>query len=218
MVRRKLAGLIICGLLLAIAATAMAGIPDLTQCSATSLLPTGTTVSIYNLPSGTGWALTVAKQRTSSVRVNSQITVTIRDSAGAPIWLYPFEDIWLETAAGGMLHCPSGTSADFNTGATGRTTITGPFFASRWSGFGGSAEQTVVIIGGSRLTTAAFDIWWNSPDINGDGAVNLTDTVAYTANAGSGGTYSYRSDYYYDGAINLSDTVLYAQGLGAACP
>jgi hypothetical protein len=56
----------------------------------------------------------------------------------------------------------------------------------------------------------------NSPDLNGDLAVNLTDVSHFVGSFF--GTYDYASDFQWDGVINLSDIVLLAQGLGSECP
>ena len=60
------------------------------------------------------------------------------------------------------------------------------------------------------------NVRFNSPDINGDLVVNLSDIVYFTQDFY--GAYNYRSDFNWDGVINLSDIALMAQGIGAACP
>ncbi|MDX2472329.1 MAG: hypothetical protein QNL91_01345 [Candidatus Krumholzibacteria bacterium] len=60
-------------------------------------------------------------------------------------------------------------------------------------------------------------ISYNSPDINGDGVVNLTDVPLFAGDF-HGGAYDFRSDFHYDGIVNLSDVVHMAQGLGSSCP
>jgi len=60
-----------------------------------------------------------------------------------------------------------------------------------------------------------FDIRFNSPDINGDLMVNLSDIVLFTQDLE--GEYHYRSDFRWDGVINLSDIVRMTQGLGVSC-
>ncbi len=56
----------------------------------------------------------------------------------------------------------------------------------------------------------------NSPDINGDLVVNLSDVVEFARDYF--GDDDYRSDFYWDGSVDLSDLVLMAQGIGASCP
>jgi len=196
-----------------IASMAVAGIPDLTLSTATTVAPAQ--VSLFSVPNGTGKPLTQAKVISSGTLVDATITVTLRDGNGDPIYLYPAEDLWLETNAGGMVHCNGGTRAAFNTNASGQTTFVGPFNAGKQSNRTGG-EKTVVMVSGSALSGSLLDILFNSPDIDGNLIVNLSDTVLYATDAK--GAYNYRSDFYFDNLINLSDTVLYAQGLSAACP
>lgn len=213
MVRRKLVGLFVCSLVMGAVSVATAGIPDATLSTATTAATAQ--VSVYTLPNGAGKGLFEAKVINSSTLVNATITLTVLDGNGDPIYLYPAEDMWLETTLGGLALCPGGSTADFLTNAAGVTT-----FFSTVNGGGQSdrvaAEKTVVVIGGTPLNGSQLDILFNSPDIDGNLEVNLSDTVAFTQNAQ--GSYNYRSDFYFDNQMNLSDTVLYAQGLGVVCP
>jgi len=213
MVRRKLVVLFVSALIAGLAPLAMAGIPDLDNSSA-STAAGATQVSVYTLPSGNGRGLDEARALGVGV-VDATITLTLNDGNGDPIYLYPSEDMWLETSLGNLKLCAGGSAANFSTNAAGQTTWVNPIRGGDQSDKVG-LEKTVVVISGSSLTNSPLDILWNSPDIDGNLTVNLTDTVFYATDAT--GAYAYRSDFYYDGAINLSDTVLYAQGLGAACP
>jgi hypothetical protein len=71
------------------------------------------------------------------------------------------------------------------------------------------------VINGQAIN-APIDMLFNSPDINCDKVVNLTDVVLFANNYY--GTYDYRSDFYWDGVLNLSDIVLLAQNMQAECP
>jgi hypothetical protein len=196
-----------------IASVAMAGIPDLTLSTATTAA--ASQVSVYTLPNGLGKGLDEAKSAGSTTPVNATITLTLLDGNGDPIFLYPAEDMWLATSLGNLAVCPGGSAADASTNASGITTFSNPLFGGKQSNKVG-LEKCVVIISGSPLNGSQLDILFNSPDIDGNLAVNLSDTVLYAQNAT--GSYSYRSDFFFDNVINLSDTVLYAQGLGAVCP
>lgn len=213
MVRRKLVGLFVCSLVMGIASMAVAGIPDLTLSTATTAAVSQ--VSVYTLPNGSGKALTQAKALGSTTPVNATITLTLKDGNGDPIFLYPSEDLWLETSLGNLKHCAGGTVADFSTNALGVTTFSNPILGGKQSNRV-SAEKTIVLVSGSPLSGNQLDILFNSPDIDGNLTVNLSDAVTYVQDATS--TYNYRSDYFYDGTINLSDAVLFAQGIGAGCP
>lgn len=213
MVRRKLVGLFVCSLVMGIASMAVAGIPDLTLSTATTAATSQ--VSVYSLPNGNGKALTAAKAISSTTPVNATITLTLKDGNGDPIFLYPSEDMWLETSLGGLVHCAGGTVASASTNALGVTTFVNAILGGKQSNRV-SAEKTIVLISGTPLSGSQLDILFNSPDIDGNLVVNLSDTVLYAQNAT--GAYHYRSDFFFDNAINLSDTVLYAQGIGAVCP
>jgi len=59
-------------------------------------------------------------------------------------------------------------------------------------------------------------IYVNSPDLNGDLAVNLSDIPIFASDFF--GSYNYRSDLHYDGIINLSDLSRMAQSMGRSYP
>lgn len=65
------------------------------------------------------------------------------------------------------------------------------------------------------LTPILTNFRFNSPDLNADGAVNMSDTVLLAQLMNQG--YSYRIDYFWDGVINNSDVVLFVQAMGSAC-
>jgi hypothetical protein len=58
-------------------------------------------------------------------------------------------------------------------------------------------------------------VYFNSPDINGDLSVNLSDVPDFAADFF--GDYDYRSDFNWDNVVNLSDIVFMAQSLGVSC-
>lgn len=210
MVRRKLVGLLVCSLV-GVASLSTAGIPDLTLSTATTAA--GVQVSVYTLPNGNGRGLNEARATTGVV--DATITLTLLDGNGDPIYLYPREDLWLETTLGGLKLCPGGSYARFNTDINGTTTWSLPVAGGGYSNRTGG-ELTVVMINGAPLSASTMNILFNSPDITGDLQVNLTDIVQFK-NALSGG-YQYYADFAFDNALNLSDIVLMAQGLGTVCP
>jgi hypothetical protein len=55
----------------------------------------------------------------------------------------------------------------------------------------------------------------NSPDVNGDLEVDLSD-IAMFAQIGFD-TYDYRVDFCWDGEIDLCDVVQFVAHLGAGC-
>ena len=62
----------------------------------------------------------------------------------------------------------------------------------------------------------ALSSYFNSPDINGDLAVNLSDVVLFSQDRY--GDYNYRSDFNFDGVVNLSDQIILVGALGVGCP
>jgi hypothetical protein len=169
--------------------------------------------SLYSLPDFGGDSLDNAYAY-SADRIDATITVYVLDMVGNPIQYYPLEDIWLDGAGGEFVFCPGGTVADYATDENGVTTISGPFAA------GGSVHPAdhgmVVLLNGSALYQPPFALGGNSPDINGDLVVNLSDAVMFAQDYGV--VYRYRNDFNWDGIVNLSDVVFLVQGLGATCP
>ena len=216
MVRRKLVGLLVCSIV-GMASLAVAGIPDLSNSTASTAAGV-LTVSVETLPTGDGRPLNAARTSNgtpgNTALIDATITLIVRDGNGDPIYLYPSEDLWLQTTAGGLKLCPGGSVADFSTDVNGRTSFSRALFGGGHS----ETEQTVVVINGSPLVGSNMNIRFNSPDISGDLKVDLTDTVTYAADALHPLPYHYRSDMLFDSQINLSDTVLYAQGIGKICP
>lgn len=58
-------------------------------------------------------------------------------------------------------------------------------------------------------------VYFNSPDINGDLRVDLSDMPLFVGDFFR--AYTYRSDFNWDGQVNLSDLVMMTQGLGSSC-
>ena len=217
MVRRKVMGLLACALVVSAASMAWAGVPDLSLSSASTVATAK--VSVFSLPNGGGDGVDNSFLY-GGTKTDATITVTLLDSNSAPIFAYPFEDLWLENATGGMALCAGGSVADANTDAAGQTTFSGTLFAGGQSDPLDAGEGCDVMVNGSPLNQPVIDMLFNSPDISGDLVVNLTDVIQYTQDfySGNSGDLIYRSDFYWDGNLNLSDTVLLSQGSGAQCP
>ena len=212
MVLRKLAGIFACTLLIGFATFAMANVPDLQESTAAPAFNSGQ-IALYNLPNGGGQAFTQARYWNGSATevVDATITLTVLDSSLNPIYLYPFEDMWLESRDGGMFICPGGTVADLATDINGQTQWIVPL---RAGGF--SVDLMQVMINGAALTSSAgMSIQVNSADINGTGLVELGDVVIFSADLF--GPYVYRSDFAYDLDVNLLDVTKISAAWGAAC-
>jgi hypothetical protein len=175
-------------------------------------------VSLFCTPDGSGGAFNEA-QGLGGHAVDATITVEMYRN-DLPIVGYPAEDIWLDSSLGGIALCQTvGLIADGPTGADGITTISMPLHC------GGFTDQNAgevlrVVVGGVPEEFLAHRILINSPDMNGDLVVNLSDTILFTSKYTDSylGGYDYAVDFKYDGVINLSDLVVYAQSLNTTCP
>lgn len=204
-------GLAVCAMIIGSAALAVAGVPDLQQSTAVRAYAGVETVSVYSLPNGGGRAFTAAFLPGGG-SADATVTLTLRDGLGVPIVGFPFQDMWLESANGGLQPCGGNATANQNTDANGVTLWTNPLFAG-----GQSAALCLVMVNGDPLTSnAGLQISFNSADINGDGVVNLSDGGFFTQDLFGG--YAYRSDFNYDNTVNVSDAGFMANGLGSVCP
>jgi len=172
-------------------------------------------VSLLCSPDGTGRSLTEAMTRWGGV-VDATVTVTLRSWNYDPIPNYPAEDIWLESTSGGMSACLGGAIADGPTDVHGQTRFTVPLQA------GGhtdpvAGEKLQVVVNGSPLSASRLDIQINSPDLDGDLDVDLTDVVIFVQSYFSGND-DYAVDFHCDGSINLSDLVVMASHVNVTCP
>jgi hypothetical protein len=190
------------------------GIPDATECSASRIYTGPETTVMFNIPNGDGSFFStcgiIFDDGTVST-VDSTIEVVVRDASGVGIANYPSEDIWLESADGGLTPCTEGAIADFSTDVNGYTEFENPLEAGGWS-----EGQTYVVVNGNGMGHAPLDIAHNSADINGDLVVNLVDVSLFANDFFSG--YQFRSDFIYDEVINLLDVTKMAQSMGASCP
>jgi hypothetical protein len=191
---------------------AQAGIPDLDNSYFFMAHGTANPVVLLVLPDGTGNPFSEAQILDDGTRIDATITLVLLDNFFTPIATYPFEDMWLESSDGGLIPCIGGTTADSNSDANGETTWANPLRAG-----GSSSEVTYVVVSGAPLTSnPPLDLKFNSPDIDGDGYVNLMDVTLFSA--AYFGPYDFSCDFYADGVLNLLDVSLMATGLGASCP
>jgi hypothetical protein len=206
-------GIFAATLILGSASFAMAGVPDLQLSTATG--PAEACV-LFSLPNANGNPFTDAVAVTGFATVDATIEMTLNDGLGVAINLYPREDMWLESADGGLTGCTGGTIADLSTNALGYTRWQNPMAAggqtSTWT------DLTVVMINGAALTSnGGLSIAHNSADVNADGIVNLSDVQAFAVDFYDV-SYNFKSDFAYDGLVNLSDIVPLAQAMGGTCP
>lgn len=143
---------------------------------------------------------------------DATITLVLRNANGDPVPDFPREDMWLVSDDDGLVPCVSGTIADANTDAAGMTQWQNPLF-----GGGYSEALTEVRVNGAPIElTIGVHLSFNSPDINGDLVVNLTDVALFAMDFF--GDYQFRSDFFRDGQINLQDLATFAPAYGATCP
>lgn len=209
MLRRFLLGIVVVSL----ASLAWAGVPDLTVSTAT--IPAGSAgASVWALPNGQGVGFDAAFA-VGGGSVDATITLTLIDTNGDPIFLYPFEDLWLQTSGGGLVYCANGTAADASTDINGITHWTNPVLGGGYS----NGETVQVYVAGSPLAGGGLNITFNSADISGDLTVNLTDIAFFTQILGGNYTNNpkYAGDFNNDNVINLSDIVRMTAGIGTHC-
>jgi hypothetical protein len=210
-------GLVACALIVCAASLATAGIPDLTNSTASRAYTGPETLSLFSTPDGSGKPFSECFVVNGGGAVqDGTITLVVNDGLGVPIEFFPATDMWI--AAGGtpgLVACAGNLTADFNTNAAGETVWQNALFAG-----GYSTEVTRVFINGDELTTAGYAglaLNHNTPDINADGVVNLSDTGFFASDLFVG-PYNYRSDYNADGTINLTDAGFIGTNIGSACP
>jgi hypothetical protein len=136
-----------------------------------------------------------------------------------PVPDYPAEDIWLE--AQGLVPCPGQAHADDDTDAEGWFTFSLPLQMGGWTDPEGGDPHPYIMVAGSplcELNGPAIQpaILVNSPDLNADGQVNLSDVGLFSSDFY--GAHRFRSDFFWDGVLNLADVGRLATGIGHECP
>lgn len=168
-------------------------------------------LTLFVVPDGSGETFDRASLPYGG-QADATITLWVRDALDDPLPNFPREDMWLVSVDGGLIPCPAGSIADANTDSQGATRWTQPLHAG-----GHSESLTEVMVNGSPLeSTTGVRLGFNSPDINGDLTVNLTDVQIFTADFYGG--FDFRSDFNRDETVNLSDLPQMAQAFGAGCP
>ena len=163
------------------------------------------------VPDGSGPDFTEAQSAYSGT-FDASISLLFLDGLGIPVSGFPAEDMWLVSDDSGMVSCPGGTIADGPTNATGQATFSRAMKAGGWSN-----GLTLLVVNGAEVyTQPGVALHINSPDINGDLLVNLSDVQLFAGDFY--GSYHFRSDLAFDNVINLSDIVPLSRALGATCP
>lgn len=179
------------------------------------------TACILVVPGGAGNPLASARTP-AGVPIDATIDATLVDSSWIPVANFSRADVWIEFpgGAGTLDRCgPNRVRAfpvDANTTWLGETLVAGPLAAGGWC-----EGPAVFKVNDNPAETPAHDIWpllllqVNSPDIDGDRVVNLTDIGIFAGDYF--GPFHMRSDLHRDGVLNLSDIGVMAEHLGADC-
>ncbi len=131
----------------------------------------------------------------------------------------PREDIWIECAQQLELQfCGQGNIADVDTDAQGRTRFALPLRGGSYCETGVLVFIQGAFIGVGEPFSDQFvvSLAINSPDINGDLVVDLSDIALFSQDLDRGDAF--RSDFNHDGVVNLSDIAIFAGALGDRCP
>lgn len=172
------------------------------------------TVSIFTVPDGSGNPLSES-YLFGGQKIDATITLVLTDQFGNPVPNFPAEEMWLATMQDGLVRCSRGSIADHPTDQDGRTTFSGAIYGGGASD-PDSEETCVIVVAGCASYDPGRTILFNSPDLNGDLKVDLSDAVCYTVFKDASSDYAF--DFYWDGITNLSDLILFSRALGATCP
>ena len=190
---------------------AQSGNPDLDLSTASREYSGPEWLSVMIVPDGSGDSLEQAMLPDGS-RTSGVVTVRLVDWFGNPVVNYDYQNITLNGADPIFSPCFWGNLANASTDANGVTEFRNPI---RGGGSTSSLAQ-VRLVGAPLTSSPGLAIRFNSPDLNADRHVNLSDIVIFAEDFF--GLYNYRSDFLWDGEVNLSDLTRMAQHLGADCP
>jgi hypothetical protein len=183
--------------------------------------------NLLNTPAGTGTPLWQADLRGGGT-VDATIHVFLRDATNLPIAGFPAEDICLAVLPAvedGVRPCPDSffgagayalVFADTDTDRDGHATISGALRAGGWSRF--AQNNLVIAVRGldAHFLLTDAQIGMNSPDIDGNGTINLSDVVLYSYDRNDP-IRRYRSDFNHDLKVDDQDTAIMRDYLGTGC-
>lgn len=156
----------------------------------------------------------------------SVVTLTVLDEIGAPVAGLVVTDMALSEPWWGpeaqLFHCDGASAArdgfapDAPTDAAGVTHFSGSIAAGGWSDLGLTAklwcgDLTVV----AETLGLPLPIRITSPDLNGDGVVNLFDFRQF---GDAYGTEIWYCDFTRDGTVDLGDFSAFGDHYGHGCP
>lgn len=183
--------------------------------------PAGVAASVMTRPDGLGDPLANAWTwdgiaGNDATRVDASFAAAVRNSLNSNLLSLDLSSVLLATNLGGLVPCPGGSDAD--------GTVLGEYVFSDPVLGGGStnpglAEGTFVQVLDAPSVTfsglSSLPIQFNSPDMNGDGTVNLADVVDFSEDLAT--SYDYASDFVWDGRIDLRDVAELAVSIGVGC-
>lgn len=187
------------------------GIPSPEHSLVSCSLAEGQSATLLVVPDGSGPSFTAARDP-GGAAVDATIRLVLKDYEGNLIPAFAVEDMWIESLDEGLVCCAGGGRADHNTDANGSTTWTAPLRA------GGRSQSVCRVFMNGLPVTGGIEpmVHFNSPDLDGDLAVTLTD-IGLFADVYFG-DYSFAGDLYFDGAVDLGDVGVLAGAVGADCP
>lgn len=189
------------------------GGPDPEMSTVTMAYPGPGSAMLVVVPDGSGPTFSSGYAMGGNV-VDVTVTLTLNDIGGYPIANFPAEDIWLRSLDNGLQPCGGGPGLlpDRNTDSNGQTV----WNAAPQAG-GHTTGLTIAYVNGQALASSAgLNLTFTSPDINGDGEVNLSDGGLFTHDLFS--AYAARSDFNLDGVINIGDAGRLVTAIGSRCP
>ena len=172
-------------------------------------------MALLVFPDGSGPPMTEATLAGGAI-IDATIYLTLYggcDSYGQLLVGFPAEDLWLESTDGSLVFCSGGNIADGPTDQEGKTQWSRPLSGGGWD----LGTCRIMVTGDSSIVASAFPLQFNSPDLNGDLKVDLTDVTRFAEDFFSY-TYSFRSDLFFDYVVNLSDIPLMRAAIGKSCP
>lgn len=208
--------ILMCGALFAVAAVPQAEadqewLPDLALSVAWRTYSGPEILTLMINPAGTGQFFTQARKPDGTI-ADGTINLWLVDPAGVPVNGYPREDIWLQDTTSPLNFCGIFELwPDQDVDQNGET-----FWFNSPRGGGHTSGALQVYVNNSPLLGALLPLQINSPDVNADLRVNLSDLVPFTMDYF--GAYHFRSDLFHDGRINLSDVAIMAEQMGQTCP
>ena len=182
---------------------------------------------ILVVPGGSGATLSEARDTATGDIIDCSLRVLVRRPNGEPAADCPAQYItlWMRQYSGShnehFCSPVEGTNwhyvadADRPTDSDGITEFDCPISMG-----GHENELNLLVKYGDSVVAGQFESGnrgprYNSPDMNGDNSVNLSDIVIFSGCVE--GPYTWIADFNFDGSVNLTDITLFNQAIGSSC-